>query len=130
MLDFSGEAAIGGVIFQKMSVCFCIGQIVDCDDFKVTSVPLKDSLERLSPNAPKAVNTDASCHSNCSPSALNRALSVGCLLHIHSKKSLLPLSRTLRLCEKCSRVELSPLLSITNVPHKIITKGVKRLTKD
>src|SRR2546423_7798371 len=61
-LDFAGEATIGGVILQKMGISLCIGQIVDGDDFEVMRMTLKYSLQRLTPDATKTINTYTSCH--------------------------------------------------------------------
>src|SRR5260370_16259080 len=61
-LDFTGEATIGGIIFQKMGVGLCIGQIVDSDDFEVMGMAFKYSLQGLTSDATKTVNTYTRCH--------------------------------------------------------------------
>src|SRR2546421_7448991 len=61
-LDFTGEATIGGIKFQKMGVGLCIGQIVDSDNFKVTGMTFKHSLQGLTSDTTKTVNAYTRCH--------------------------------------------------------------------
>src|SRR5207247_9205161 len=43
--NYSGEAAIGGGIFQQTSVVFCIDKMINCDDINVAACVLKGRRE-------------------------------------------------------------------------------------
>ncbi len=97
-LDFAGETAIGGVIFEQVSVGRGISQVIDGYDFQFARVAFENSLQRLASDAPEAVNADTCGHTVYLLLLSIQAMLVGWLascLEILSSPDITPASQDL-----------------------------------